>query len=170
MLKIFDSKRSLFWLFLIVFSLSLEISALYYQYVLGFEPCVICIQIRLLLALIMIFAVIGLLFKSITAVGFILKVGILGAAVTLLDKSWILVKTERGMMIGSCSFDAGLPDWLPIDKLLPYLFEVRAACGVTPDIAFGITMSESMMAVSAFIAVIAFCSMLHPLFKTKTTL
>lgn len=167
MQKFFNSKNAFFWLFLIVFSFSLEISALYYQYALGFEPCVICIQIRLLLALVIVLSIVGLLLKKLAAARFILNAGILGAAVVLLDKSWILVKTERGMMMGSCSFNAGLPDWFPIDKLIPYLFEVRAACGVTPDIAFGITMSESMMAVSAFLIIVPALSIVQQLFVAK---
>jgi len=40
-----------------------EVVALYYQYALEYPPCVVCIQVRILLAILLLVAVLGLLSK-----------------------------------------------------------------------------------------------------------
>lgn len=169
MLKIINSSNNTFWLYLIGFSLSLELAALYYQYYLGFEPCVLCIQIRLLFALFMVICILGLLLKKLIAARYLLTSALVVICLSLIDKSWILIKTERGLMMGSCSFNAGLPAWLPIERMFPSVFEVRAACGTTPEIAFGISMSESLLVISTFLLFAVLASIAILIFEPKDT-
>lgn len=56
--------KKLVWLMLIVFSLLLESVALIYQYVLDYPPCVVCIQIRILLVAMIVISLIGLLLRA----------------------------------------------------------------------------------------------------------
>ena len=44
-------------------------------------------------------------------------------AVGLLERSWMLFGTERGLVYGSCDFNLGLPGWFALDQWIPPLFE-----------------------------------------------
>ena len=48
-----------YWSFLIVLGLSMEGTALYFQYVLGDGPCVLCIQVRIWVLAIILLAIFG---------------------------------------------------------------------------------------------------------------
>jgi len=150
-----NSKSAFYWLFLIFLTASLEAVALYYQYELGFEPCVICIKMRVVLAGIFIASIIGLLLKSISILRLATEISIALMGGVLAMLSWEMIKIEKGETMSSCSFNPSLgdwlPSWLPVETWVPYLFEIKASCGVTPELAFGVTMAEGMMAVSSFI-------------------
>jgi len=66
--------------------------------------------------------------------------------IALIERSWELLGTERGFIMGSCSFDLGLPNWLAVDQWLPFLFKVETTCGYTPEIALGFSMAEVLLA------------------------
>ena len=75
-----------------------------------------------------------------------LIVAIIGAA--MLNRSWVLLGTERGWIEGECSVDVGMPSWFAIDKWLPDVFSAWTSCGYTPEIIFGITMAEMILVLS----------------------
>ena len=80
------------------------------------------------------------------AVSFFVQVVIL--AISLTERSYQLLGTERGFVFGDCGFDLGLPVWFAIEDWLPWLYRVETACGYTPEIAFGITMAEALIVIS----------------------
>jgi disulfide bond formation protein DsbB len=80
---------------------------------------------------------------------------ITGLMFGLLDTSWQLLQTERGNIMGSCSFDLGMPAWFAIDKWLPAVFEVRASCAETPELLFGITMAEALTLFSVLMVIMS---------------
>ena len=115
-----------YWLALLLLGLAMEGMALFYQHVLGYGPCVLCIQVRLwLLGLVMV------------------------------ALAWKLLGIERGTVEGECSFDLGLPAWLPLDHWFPPLFQVQEACGYTPTLPFGFSMAEVLPVFSGLLLLLS---------------
>jgi len=144
-----------YWLALLVFGVSSEAIALYYQYGLDEWPCVLCIQMRLWMVLLIVIALLVLLlrrFRSAVVAGHLL---VMVAAAGMLERAYVLLGTERGFVIGDCGFDLGLPSWFTPDQWLPALFEVQTTCGYTPELLFGITMAEALIVTSALLLLAA---------------
>lgn len=137
----------LYWLGLLILVLALEGVALFYQYRLDYWPCVLCIHVRIWLAVLGLVALVMLILRRAPVAGH-LATGVIG--VGLLERSWLLLGTERGFIEDAgCGMDLGLPAWLALDDWLPWLFEVQTSCGYTPELLFGITMAEALLLFSA---------------------
>ncbi|HHJ13644.1 MAG TPA: disulfide bond formation protein B [Gammaproteobacteria bacterium] len=140
---------------LILLALVMEATALYYQYRLEYWPCVLCIHVRVwLLGLMAAGLLVWLTRRRGYALGAAwLLVGVVGAG--LLDRSGRLLGTERGWIEGSCAMESGLPDWFALDRWFPGLFQVMEPCGYTPELLFGITMAEALVAFSVLLILLA---------------
>lgn len=145
-----DRNRTL-WLALIVLSLSLEIAALYFQYVLDYGPCILCVQIRAVLLLVILFAIAVLLLPSFTKVASLL---LLPCTLAFAWLCYRVLGIERGWFEGSCTFEPPFPSWIPLHEWLPSVFEPWELCGYTPEILLGITMAEMLIAIAAIYLVI----------------
>lgn len=149
------ARSSYYWLGLIIFALLSEVFALIYQHILDYRPCVVCIHVRIyMLALILIPALALWLANSRN------KLIVVHALVTaimagLMERSYVLLGTERGWVFGSCDFDLGLPAWLAVEEWLPAFFKVWEPCGYTPVLLFGITMAEALMVLSTGLVLIS---------------
>ena len=143
------------WLFIFLLTSASIAFALYYQYVLEWEPCVLCIQIRIimfgltLLAFLMIFLS---RIKLIRLFGFIGQ-SVLG--VLLFLKCRELYRIEIGLDEAGCMFNAGLPSWFDLEAWLPSIFEVRSACGESPKVLFDITMAQALYYGSALALILS---------------
>jgi disulfide bond formation protein DsbB len=143
-----------YWLLLILLGVAQLTIALLYQYVWDEPPCVVCIHTRLLVTASILLATVAaivprqrILLAAFHALNAVIMAG-------LFERAWFLLGTERGTLIASCDFELGMPAWLAFDKWFPALFEVRAACGYTPELLFGITMAEALIVLSATLAVL----------------
>lgn len=145
----------LYWLAVLVIGIALEAVALYYQYALDEQPCVLCIHVRLWVMALIIVALVALaqLRLRFRPVPVHLLTIVISAG--LLERSWQLLGTERGFVVGACGFDLGLPAWFTPDKWLPGLFEVQTSCGYTPELLFGITMAEALLVLSVIFVLVA---------------
>lgn len=137
-----------YWLVYIIGSLALLAAAMYFQFVRELPPCLLCIQVRLWLSLLIIVSIVGLLSRNNRVVNVIAHLSVVLIAVALIERSYQLLGTERGFVFGDCGFDLGLPAWFAIDEWLPWLYRVETTCGYTPEILFGITMAEALMLLS----------------------
>ncbi len=140
-----------YWTALIVLGLSMEATALFYQYVLDYYPCVLCIHVRIWVMCLVLIALVALPLRKnrfLRATMHALTVVVMAG---LLDRSWWLLGTERGFLEGSCDFDLGLPAWLALDSWLPAVFQVQEACGYTPVLLFGVTMAEALLVMSSLL-------------------
>lgn len=137
-----------YWLLYIIGSLALLAAALYFQFVRELPPCLLCIQVRLLLSLLIVVSIAGLLSRTNRAVNVIAHLSVILVAVALIERSYQLLGTERGFVFSDCGFDLGLPAWFAIDEWLPWLYRVETTCGYTPEIIFSITMAEALMLMS----------------------
>lgn len=149
------SQNRLYWLFYF-FSAFLALAvALYHQHVLDEQPCVLCIQVRLLMSLLVIISVFG--FYSVRSRFFnsIANMLTIATALSLSERSYQLLGTERGFVFGDCGFDPGLPAWFAIQEWLPSVYRVETSCGYTPEIGFGITMAEALMVGSVIFVILS---------------
>ena len=73
------------------------------------------------------------------------------------ERAYYLYEIENFRGDGSCEFTLGMPSWFAVDQWFPALFEVRNICSYTPEIALGVSMAETLMAIAfivcAFVAV-----------------
>lgn len=129
--------------------------ALYYQYVLGDEPCQVCIHARLWVVALTLIALLMIAAPQKTALRIAANAGVLVASVGLTERARYLYRLENGIGDGSCQFQLGMPDWFAIDRWMPWLFEVRNLCSFTPEMLFGLSMAESLMAIGALSSLVA---------------
>ncbi len=149
------SRSPLYWLTYIVGGLSLLVVALIYQYVFEELPCVVCIQIRLWISLLILVAVMGLILRKYFVGNMLSQLAVVFVAAGLIERSYLLLGTEKGFVFADCGFNAGLPAWFAIEQWLPWLFQVEASCGYTPELLFGVTMAEALMVMSVVLAFVS---------------
>jgi disulfide bond formation protein DsbB len=133
--------------------------ALYYQYVLGEEPCQVCIQARLwVFALLLVSMTLAALpkIRVLRLSGNLLA---LACALGLGERAWFLYQLENGIGNGSCEFQLGMPDWFAIDQWFPSLFEVRNLCSFTPEMLFGLSMAEGLLLIAGLLGVFISCAL-----------
>lgn len=144
-----------YWLTLIVLGLAQLAIALFYQYVRDEPPCVLCIHVRLLVTAMVLLSLVALLIRRrrwLLTGAHMLNTAIVAG---LVERSWILLGTERGTIIGSCEFDLGMPAWLAFDKWFPSLYQVQTSCGYTPELLFGVTMAEGLLVTFGVLLVVS---------------
>jgi len=147
--------QKLYWILLLVLGLSLEFSALFYQYVFGEWPCVLCIHIRIWVLGFIVVAILALLVDGNRWLMRGLHLVNTGMMTGFVERSWQTLAVERGWVFGDCNMESGLPPWFALDKWFPALFEVQTACGYTPIILFNITMAEMLLAISSVLLLIS---------------
>ena len=151
------SQSQWYWLFYIAAGLCLLAAALYFQFVREELPCLLCIQTRLLISLLVIVSITALLFRGNRVINTLAHLSTVLIASSLTERSYQLLGTERGFVFGDCGFNLGLPAWFAIDEWLPWLYRVETSCGYTPELLFGITMAEAMMVMSVLLLLVSFC-------------
>jgi len=149
------SRSSWYWLALVVIGLSFEAVALFYQYVLGEYPCVLCIHVRIWVLALIIVALAGMFLCRIRSLNALAHLSTIIVAFGLLDRAYRLLGTERGFYNGDCGFDLGLPAWFALDDWFPAIFKVETSCGYTPELLFGITMAEALIVISAVLVLVS---------------
>lgn len=135
-----------FWI-LIASIVMLEVAALYYQYVLDYLPCTMCIHVRVWLVGLLVATLFAWWAKSKSWFSFSL-VPMLVFEGILVERSWQLLSTERGWSMGSCSMDLGFPAGFQPDVWLPSVFEALEPCGYTPFVIMRFSMAEMLLAYS----------------------
>lgn len=160
---------SWYWLALLLVGLSMEGVALLYQYLGDYEPCVLCIHVRIWLLGVMGVCVIALAarrYRYAAAAMHGLTALLMGG---LLERSYQLLATERGWIFGSCDLDAGLPHWFALDRWFPAVLGVKTSCGYTPELLFGVTMAEALLLFSAAMIVVSVALALSTLLFPRHT-
>lgn len=154
LIQLFDTRYRAIWLLLIGLCLAMEVIALYYQYQLNEPPCVVCIHVRILLASLILLLGSGYVIRQFLLARVVVLVALLVNSAALIERSLELLGVERGLIMGSCSFNLGLPTWLALDQWFPFIFKVHSSCGYTPELLFGITMAEGLLVLSSLAAVL----------------
>ncbi len=157
-----------FWTVLLLIGFILEAVALYYQYILGEEPCQVCIHIRIWVAAFMMLSIVMLILPRLKSVNIFAHLVNVGFMVGFCERCWFLLQVERGNANSSCNFYLGFPEWFALDKWLPSFFEVRNLCSFTPEILFGVSMAESLMLISISLLSISVFGLLANFFSFDT--
>lgn len=140
------ARSRVFWFLVLLACLIMEGVALYYQYVLDYGPCVLCVHIRAwVMALGLVALLVLLVGGPLALLGHALS---LGLALGLLNTSYHTLGVERGTIVDACSMDAQFPSWLPLHQWLPAVFEPWEPCGYTPMLAFNVSMAEALIVIS----------------------
>ncbi len=146
----------------------MEAIALYYQYQLNEPPCVVCIHVRILVASLILLLGAGYLIRPFLFARVMVLMALLVNSGILIERSLELLGTERGLIIGSCSFNLGLPTWLALDQWFPFIFKVHTSCGYTPELLFGMTMAEGLLVVFSLATALFLWLVLTAVFKRNT--
>jgi len=139
--------------------------ALYYQYVLGDEPCQVCIHARLWVVAFTLIALVMLVTSQRRILRVVANIGVVIACAGLTERARYLYRLENGIGDGSCQFQLGMPYWFAVDQWMPWLFEVRNLCSFTPTMLFGLSMAESLMGIGAILCLVAATKIAMDLFK-----
>lgn len=141
------NRQAYYWLFIVLVGVAMEASALYFQYVVGDEPCVLCVHVRIWVAAFILVGLFGLALRKSHRLRQISNLLSVAAAIGFLERSWETLATERGWSESSCAMNAGLPAWFDLERWLPAIFEVRDACGFTPYVFAKVSMAEILVGV-----------------------
>jgi protein dithiol:quinone oxidoreductase len=141
-----QSHGVLYWWLLILAGICFEGVALFYQYVLEYGPCPLCIHTRILVMAFVLIGVLALILRSRWATRLFHLVNV-AVMLALSERAYVLLGTERGFVLSECGVDSGLPSWFALDDWFPFMFGVMESCGYTPQMLFGISMAESLIVV-----------------------
>ncbi|ORT52739.1 hypothetical protein ST37_00030 [Vibrio sp. qd031] len=136
------TNSTLVGLFLLLSSVGMELFGLFTQYILGFEPCANCVQIRLFILFIGVAGILHL-FAQGNAVAKIstLLLAMAGAGLSLLF-SWDNHLVETGQKLSTCGFGSPFPSFLPLDIWMPVMFEAKGPCGTPSPLYGNITFTD----------------------------
>ena len=140
------------WLLLGLSALGFEFAALYFQYAMKLEPCIMCIYQRV--------AVMGVMFSGfITAIApQIMLMRIAGFGLWGVSAIWgmLIVIEHYGIQtetdpfkFHACELNPNFPDWFQIHQWFPAVFEVRGDCGTVDWVFLNMSMVQWMIVVFA---------------------
>lgn len=165
--KILSCNRS-GWILLFISALMLEMTALYFQYMMDLQPCVMCIYERTALFGIMFSALIAMIYPKSTILrimGLIIALGsaIKGLQISLLH--WDLQNNPSSLK--QCTVLPEFPATFPLDQWFPAIFKPTGLCGEVQWQFLGISMVEWIVVIFAFYVLLLALILLSQLKRTK---
>ncbi|MGA4365556.1 disulfide bond formation protein DsbB [Pantoea ananatis] len=137
------------WLLLALSALALELTALWFQYGLGFKPCVMCIYVRCALFGVVAAGLIGFLLPRSPLRLMAILVWIYSAWEGLrLSYEHTMILLHPNPFV-TCDFAARFPTWLPLDKWLPSVFVASGDCSDRGWEFLSLSMPQWMIGVFA---------------------
>jgi protein dithiol:quinone oxidoreductase len=124
--------RRFFWVSLAAVAVAMEAFALISQHAFGLQPCNECIYIRAGVLGLGIAGVLGAISPQTLLLRWTACVLVLVSLSGSLWRAWTLVDIEKQVSEGAalgCKRFKGFPDWLPLERLVPEMFEPRGKCG-----------------------------------------
>ena len=117
------------WFVLFATSLGLQIAALYFQYGMGLQPCIMCIYQRTAMYGIVISALVVLIKNN----GFTRMLGFAGWAVSsawgfLIAKEHLTILNASNPFFASCEIVPNFPSRLPLHEWIPASFAAKGDC------------------------------------------
>lgn len=162
------TRNRLAWLILFATTLFLEGCALFFQHVLGYQPCVMCIYQRV--------AVFGIMAGSL--------IGLINPNVFVFRWAGLLVwaySSVRGLQLAlqhtdiqlhpspfnTCDFLVNFPQWLPLQNWVPWLFNPTGECSDIDWLFLGWTMPQWLIIAFGIYALVSFIIIAGNLVKGK---
>lgn len=136
------------WFVLALSCLLLDGFALFCQYRLDLQPCLICVQQRALFLGLFILAMLGLALRK-TKYSLLLLIGSMGVLGKIFDLGVKKVLLERHPpLFSTCSVEYPFPNWFPLHDWLPFMFQNYGDCSTVDFKLFGLSMSENLLIIS----------------------
>ncbi|WNC67288.1 disulfide bond formation protein DsbB [Thalassotalea nanhaiensis] len=137
------------WWLLAISALGLEFSALYFQYGLGLEPCIMCIYQRVAILAIMAGGIIGAVGNNLLTsrlIGFVLwAVGAIWGLLIAIEH--VDIQSNAGSLFYTCDLIPNFPSWMPLHEWFPAIFEATGDCGEISWSFLGYSMPQWMIVV-----------------------
>jgi len=149
------SNSLFYWVFVLILGVLLEITALIYQYILDYYPCVLCIHVRIIIFATILLSLVAIKFNHCKKLLASLHLGLSLLFIFFAERSYNLLGVERGFVSGGCSMNSGLPSWFAIDQWFPWMFKIWEPCGYTPELILGITMAEALLVLSVLLSLVS---------------
>jgi len=155
-----SSDKWWFWALTLAVCVVLEAWAIYFQLVLEYFPCELCIYTRIWLSMIAAVAVAGLLlYRFATARKILLFLQLLATA-GLCYITWRLLGVDYGFgPPTACTIETVFPSWARLDHVWPLMFEVLDSCQATPIVVWGLSMADGLTGVSLGFLTVFTCSL-----------
>ncbi|MGL1957122.1 MAG: disulfide bond formation protein DsbB [Colwellia sp.] len=119
------------WLLLALSALGLELSALYFQYVMDLAPCIMCVYQRTVILALLAAGVIGfigckLLIARVVAYALWVVGSIWGLLISI---EHVELQANSGSIFFTCEIIPNFPNWAPLHQWFPAFFEATGSCG-----------------------------------------
>ncbi|NQZ11929.1 MAG: disulfide bond formation protein DsbB [Algicola sp.] len=140
------------WMLLGFSALTIEVSALYFQYGMGLEPCIMCIYQRVAMMGIMLSGFITAIAPGMMAVRIVGYIGWGVSAVwgMMIAIEHVSIQTETDPFVfTTCEIVPKFPSWLQLHEWFPAIFEARGDCGDVNWQLLGYSMPQWMIVVFA---------------------
>jgi disulfide bond formation protein DsbB len=155
----FEPVRRTPWLLVMGSALLLEAIALYFQYGMQLDPCVLCVYQRGAVLGIMIGGLIGAIYPKADIVRVAGYLAIAASAGLGLRFALQHVAVLNGASF-DCSFLPDFPTWLPLHQWLPWLFQPTGLCDQFDWSFLGFTMPEVMVGIfSAYLLALLYAGL-----------
>jgi len=149
MTKIIQSRQA--WLLLALTALGLELTAIYLQYYMHLQPCVLCVYERSSIGLVIAAGILGFINPKV----FLFRLG--GYLLWTGGVVWGLFLSVKHSAIqmglisspASCTFMANFPTWLKLDQWFPAVFNPTGYCEDIQWQFLGLSMPQSMVIINA---------------------
>ncbi|QOI11020.1 disulfide bond formation protein DsbB [Blochmannia endosymbiont of Colobopsis nipponica] len=150
------SKTRKAWFLLSSTACILEIIALYFQHIMLFKPCALCIYQRCTLCGIILAGLIGTIAPKKTLLRFTgIFVWLYSASQgLLLAKKHINLQLNPSPFV-TCDFFVNFPSWLPLDKWLPQIFDAIGDCTEYQWFFLSLEMSQWMVIIFGIYLIIS---------------
>ena len=148
MKQLFDPTARIAWALVLGSAVTLEAIALYFQYGMHMDPCVLCVYQRSAVAGIALGGLVGLAWPRVMVfrlAGYLL---IATAAVLGLRFAVIHVGVLGGASF-DCSFLPEYPGWMPLHEWFPWLFQPTGMCDEIDWSLAGLNMPQVMALIFA---------------------
>ncbi len=159
------------WAFLMISAISFEIIALYFQYGMGLEPCIMCIYQRVAVLGIAIACIPPLINPKMKPLRYLGHIGWFVAAgwgVKLAREHVLMQDPENFMLAMSCDIFPNFPDWMPLHVWFPAVFEPRGTCDSIDWQFLGLSMPGWMYLIFAVYFLTAVVFFILPLVKKQS--
>lgn len=142
------SQKRTAWFLLLLTITGLQLTALYFQYVMNLQPCVLCIYQRTALYGVMFAALLGWLLPSNFFVRWLAIAGWIYGSIRGLQVAWEHVQLQLNPSpFARCDFIPQFPNWAKLDIWMPKLFSASGNCADKQWSFLGLEMSQWMIVV-----------------------
>ncbi|EKE69127.1 disulfide bond formation protein DsbB [Gallaecimonas xiamenensis] len=156
------------WLLLASSALILEMVALFFQYGMRLEPCVMCVYQRVAVLGLFVAGVVGAFAPEKPLVRWAGIGGWLVSAIWGLKIAYEHVDLQLDPSpFKQCAFIPDFPAWFKVDQWLPAVFEARGDCTQTVWQFLGLSMPQWMMVIFSLYLLVALAVIIGQLLPKK---